>query len=484
MVMSSLIHRHCRSLLAIGVLALLVGACATNPVTGRRELSLVSESQEIAMGLEAAKEAASQMGVYPNPQLQRYVSDVGMPMAKASERPGLPWSFTVIDDPVVNAFALPGGPLFVTRGILAHMNSEAQLASVLGHEIGHVTAKHSVSQMSRAQLAQIGLVGAMIVQPELAPFGELGSAALGLMFLKFGRDDETQADELGFRYMTGQAYDPSEMTEMFRTLERTSGSGGSDVPEWLSTHPDPGNRVNRTQERIASWTRPAASLKTNRDPFLMAIDGIVFGEDPRQGYFQKTAFLHPTLKFRLDFPAEWTTANQPSQVAGISSKQDAIIVLTLAGKASPAQAASEFLRQEGIQSSGVSTTPVNGLPAAVARFAVQTEQGVLAGYAAFVQLDDTTYRILAYTAQANAAAYDGTFRQAIGSFRRLTDPAALAVKPAVLRLVQIRSAMTIAQFQQQYPSSIPIEQLATINGAPTAGTSFPAGSWLKRVVAE
>jgi predicted Zn-dependent protease len=481
--MSSLIHRRYRSLIPLGALVLALGACATNPVTGRREISLISESQEIAMGLEAAKEAANQMGVYPDPQLQRYVSDVGMPMAKGSERPSLPWSFTVIDDPVVNAFALPGGPLFVTRGILAHMNSEAQLASVLGHEIGHVTAKHSVSQMSRVQLAQIGLVGAMIVRPELAPFGELGSSALGLMFLKFGRDDETQADELGFRYMTGQAYDPSEMTEMFRTLARTSGES-SDVPEWLSTHPDPGNRVNRTQERIAAWTPPAGPLKTNRDPFLMAIDGMVFGEDPRQGYFQKTTFLQPTLKFRLDFPAEWTTANQPSQVAGISSRQDAIIALTVAGKTSPAQAANEFLRQEGIQASSPSTSPINGLTAAAGRFTAQTEQGILAGYAAFIQLDDTTYRILAYTAQANIAAYDGIFRQTIGSFRRLTDPAALAVKPAVVRLVQIRSAMTISQFQQQYPSSISIEQLAVINGAPAASTSFPAGSWLKRVAAE
>jgi predicted Zn-dependent protease len=270
---------------------------------------------------------------------------------------------------------------------------------------------------------------------------------------------------------------------MFRTLARTSG-GSSDIPEWLSTHPDPGNRVNRTQERIASWTRPAGTLKTNRDPFLMAIDGVVFGEDPRQGYFQKTVFFHPTLKFRLDFPAGWTTANQPSQVAGISSKQDAIIALTLAGTTSPSQAASEFLRQEGIEAAGTSTAPINGLSAVVGRFNVQTEQGVLSGYAAFIELDETTYRILAYTPQANINSYDGTLRQALGSFRRLTDPAALAVKPNVVRLVQVRSPMTITQFQQQFPSSIPIEQLAVINGAPSASTSFPAGSWLKRVLAE
>ena len=481
--MLSRLHRNHCLLFALGILVLGEGACATNPVTGRREIVLVSESQEIAMGLEAAKEAAGQMGVYPDKELQAYVSGVGMPMAKASERPALPWSFTVIDDPVVNAFARPGGPLFVTRGILAYMNSEAQLASVLGHEIGHVTARHAVSQMSQAQLAQIGLVGAMVVQPELAQFGELGSTALGLMFLKFGRDDELQADELGFRYMTAQTYEPGEMTEVFRTLARTS-ERSADTPEWLSTHPDPGNRVARTEDRIASWTRPAGTLRTNRDAFLKAIDGLVFGEDPRQGYFQKTAFLHPTLKFRLEFPAGWTTANQPSQVAGISAGQDAIIALTLAGKASPSQAAREFLRQEGMEASGTSTAPINGLPAAVGRFSVQAEEGVLSGYAAFIQLDEATYRILAYTPQASFGSYDGVFRQAINSFRRLTDPAALAVKPSLVRLVQIRSAMTITQFQQQYPSSIPVEQLAVINGAAAPSTSFPAGSWLKRVVAE
>ena len=226
-------------------LVLALAACATNPVTGRRELSLIGEQQEIAMGLEAAKSASAEMGVYPDSVLQRYVSALGMPLARASERPNLPWSFTVIDDPVVNAFALPGGPLFVTRGILAHMNSEAQLVSVLGHEIGHVTAKHSVSQMSRAQLTQGLFIGAMILRPELQQFGNLGSQALGLMFLKFGRDDETQADELGFRYMTNASYDPAEMAEMFKTLDRTGG-GGDQTPEWLSTHPNPGNRVTKT----------------------------------------------------------------------------------------------------------------------------------------------------------------------------------------------------------------------------------------------
>lgn len=465
------------------VFALALTACATNPVTGKRELSLVSESQEVQMGLQAAKEAAQQMGVYPDSQLQRYVSALGMPIARASERPGLPWSFTVIDDPVVNAFALPGGPIFVTRGILAYMNSEAQLVSVLGHEIGHVTAKHSVSQMSKAQLAQIGLVGAMIVKPELQQFGNLGSQALGLMFMKFGRDDETQADDLGFRYMTKESYDPAEMTEMFRTLERTS-AGSESTPEWLSTHPDPGNRVNKTQERIAAWTRPAGALKVNRDVFLQRIDGIIFGEDPRQGFFEQQVFYHPQLRFRFDFPSGWRTQNAPSQVAGVSSAQDAIVVLSSAGNAAPAQAAQQFMSQQGIQSLGSSNNSINGMPATVAQFRAQTEQAVIAGYAAFIQMDGSTYQILAYTDQSRISSYDGVFRNTIGSFQRVTDSRILSVKPQRVRLVRLPSAMTLAQFHQQYPSPVPIEQVALINGMDSASTSMPAGSWVKRVVVE
>ena len=481
--MSSSFPAGFRALYPRCVLAVVLTACATNPVTGRRELSLISESQEVSMGLEAAKQAAAQMGVYPDSQLQRYVSGLGMALARNSERPGLPWSFTVIDDPVVNAFALPGGPIFVTRGILGYMNSEAELVSVLGHEIGHVTAKHSVNQMSRAQLAQIGLVGVMIAKPELAGLADLGSQAMGLMFMKFGRDDETQSDDLGFRYMTQAGYDPAEMTEMFRTLDRTSG-GSDETPEWLSTHPNPGNRVEKTQERIAAWTRPAGQLKVNRDVFLRHIDGMVFGEDPRNGYFQQQVFLHPTLRFRFDYPSGWKTQNMADQVVGVSAQQDAIIVLSGAANAAPSQALQQFLGQQGIRSGGVSNASINGLPAATAQFAAQTEQAVLAGYVAFVQLDGTTYRLLAYTDQQRASSYDGVFRQSIGSFQRLTDQRALSVKPARLRLVQLSSAMTLTQFNQQYPSVIPIAELTVINGMDSPTASIPSGSWVKRVVVE
>lgn len=457
-----------------------LATCATNPVTGRRELSLVSESQEIGMGQEGAQQVVASIGVVPDSALQRYVSALGMAMARASERPNLPWSFVVVDDPMVNAFALPGGPIFITRGILSHMNSEAQLVSVLGHEIGHITAKHSVQQMSQSQLAQIGLIAAVIAKPGLAQFGDLASQGMGLLFMKFGRDDETQADDLGFRYMLSSGYAPREMAEMFRTLERLGGGAeGGRVPEWLSTHPDPGNRVQKTLDRVAAQPSLPPNLKVDRDAFLQRTTGLVFGENPREGFFRQTQFMHPDLKFQLDFPSGFKTQNQKSAVVGVSSQQDAIVALSLA-EGAPGQAASQFLGQQGIQSNGISSGSINGLSASSATFTAQTDQGVLAGNVAFVTLDGLTFRLLAYTPQQQYGGYRGAFAQSLGSFRRLTDPAALNVQPARVHLVRLSRAMTITEFHQAYPSTIPLAQVALINGV-DANTPIPAGTMVKRV---
>jgi predicted Zn-dependent protease len=478
--------RPAYSAVALLLLATLATACATNPATGRRELSLIPQGQEIAMGLEGAKAAAAQMGVYPDSGIQRYINQLGQSLARASERPDLPWSFTVVDDPMVNAFALPGGPIFFSRGILTHMNSEAQLVAVLGHEIGHVTAKHSVSQMSKQQIFQIGMIGAMVVKPELQQFGQAASQGLGLLFLKFGRDDETQADELGFRYMTKANYAPSEMAEMFRTLGRLSGDGESSrgTPEWMSTHPDPGNRVQKTLERIAAAPAPFTNAKVERDAFLRRLEGMVFGEDPRNGYFQQTAFIHPTLRFRFDFPQGWRTQNGAEQVVGASAQGDAQIALTLAGNVAPTAALQRFSQQQGVQMGQASSNAINGNPAAIAQFIAQNQDGSqLAGYVAYIQQDNVTYQLLAITPRQQIQAYDAAFRSTIGSFQRVTDTRLLNVKPQRLRIVQIRSAMTLAQFNQQNPSVIPMAQLALINGVEQSAT-IPAGTLVKRVVQE
>ncbi|RPJ83768.1 MAG: peptidase M48, partial [Acidobacteria bacterium] len=233
-------QRRACGYLRISLFGFLAVTCATNPVTGKRELALISEAQEIEMGREADKEVSAAYGIYPDEALQRYVQTLGASIAARTERPKLPWTFRVVDDPSVNAFAIPGGFIYVTRGILTHLNSEAELVGILGHEIGHVTARHSVNQMSKQQLAQIGLIAGMVLSPEVARFGNLLQTGVGLLFLKYGRDDERQADQLGLKYMVANGYDPRRLVNVFQMLDgvsRQEGGGGGRLPEWLSTHP-------------------------------------------------------------------------------------------------------------------------------------------------------------------------------------------------------------------------------------------------------
>ena len=471
------------ALMLVAGLTVVPGGCARNPVTGKSELSLVSESQEIEMGKQSAQQVAQSIGYYQDPALQSYVSEIGMKMAKASERPNLPWEFHVVNDASVNAFALPGGFIFVTRGLMTAINDEAELATVVGHEIGHVTNRHSVQQISKAQLAQLGLGLGSVLSQDVARLAGLASQGLSLLFLKYSRDAENQADMAGFRYALNQNYDVREMSNVFETLDRISEtSGGGRLPEWLATHPNPGTRIENTQARLDTLSRSLGNAVTNRDVYLQHIANMTYGEDPRQGFFENGTFYHPDLRFQLTFPQGWQTQNGAAAVVAQSPEQDAIIQLALAGKGSPEDAARQFLSQEGVQPGNTSTASINGLPAASGYFSAQTEQGTIQGLVSFISYDGNTYGILGYTPQGKLSTYDGAFRQTIGSFSQLRNQAALSVKPAKVELVKLPREMTLEQFNQQYPSSIKIEELAIINELESPQTMVPQGRVLKRVV--
>ncbi len=477
-------RRAVLALLATALVAGPVASCARNPVTGRNEISLVSEGQEIQMGQQAAQEVAQSIGFVEDPGLQAYVADIGKRMAAKSERPNLPWEFHVVNDAAVNAFALPGGFIYVTRGLLAHMNSEAELATVLGHEVGHVTARHSVQQISKAQLATLGLGVGSILSSDIAQFAGIASQGLGVLFLKYGRDAENQADQLGFRYALGLNYDVREMANVFQTLNRASqvGGGGGRLPEWLSTHPNPENRVAKTQERLDTLQAPLGNTIVGRDEFLQQIDGITFGEDPRQGFFEGTTFYHPDMRFQLRFPDGWKTQNTPSAVVAVSPKEDAIIQLGLAGNTPPREAASKFLSQQGVKAGDGSTRSINGNPAATSYFQAQTEQGVIEGLVSFISYGGRTFGLMGYTPQGNLRNYDNDFGMTIDSFDQLRNAAALQVKPATLQLVKLTREMTLQQFNQQYPSTTGIEELAIINELEGPESMIPRGRVVKRVV--
>jgi predicted Zn-dependent protease len=458
-------------------------ACARNPVTGKREIALVSESQEIQMGQQYAQQIVKSMGVYDDKKVQDYVTRLGMAIATTSERPKLPWAFYVMDDPTVNAFALPGGSIFITRGILTHMNDEAELVGVLGHEIGHVTARHSVQQMTRQQIAQVGLGVGSILSSEVAQYAGLASQGLGVLFLKYGRDAESQSDLLGFKYMVREGYDPHAMAAMFTTLQRVSRlEGAGDIPEWESTHPDPGNRIEATMKRLDTLSVPTSKLRYGREEYLPVLTGMTYGEDPRQGYIEGNTFYHPGLRFKLDLPTGWQAQNTPEALAAVSPQQDAMFQLTAPGRGTPDEAAKQFFGQEGIKSADVSSSPVNGNAAVSGLFEAQTEQGAVQGVVAFVQYGDLTYRLLGYTPAGKLQAYEKTFRSSIASFAELKDKARLEVTPYQVALVEVDREMTVTEFNKQHPSTIPVERVAVVNGLDTPEDRIPAGTTFKSII--
>ena len=432
-------HAVIASLLAAGL-----AACATNPVTGKRELALMSEAQEIELGRKSDAEIRQTMGVYNDPELQRYVQQIGLRLAKSSERPNLPWSFAVVDSPAINAFAVPGGFIYLTRGILPFLDDEAELAGVLGHEIGHVTARHTVAQYSRQTAAGVGLGVLGIFIPAVGQAAPIAEAGLGALFLKYGRDDEREADRLGVAYNARNGWDPAGVAGMLNTLARLEEASGQrrGVPNWLSTHPAPADRVQEVQTLIDEARKTSDARATNEQAFLEQIDGIVFGDSPEKGLVRGGEFLHSDLRFGLRFPDGWEISNTDAQVAAKRPNADHYMILELvqAQGGSLEQIAQQQMAKAGFQLVDGSRTTINGLNAVVGTYS-GTLQGLgqAGARAAHIQHGDRIYLLvgIAPAAQFNAAA--GTFNQAIGTFRPLTAAQASAVRPNLVDLYTARA---------------------------------------------
>lgn len=468
-----------RMLTAAAGMVLALSACATNPATGGMMLSLVSESREIEMGRQFSEIVTQQFGIYDDDNLQAYVDSVGQELAAVSERPQLPWSFQVVDDPVINAFALPGGPIYLARGIMAHFNSEAEMASVLGHELGHITARHIVEAMSRQQLAQIGFTAGMIAVPAIRPFGNVLSSGIGLLFLKYSRDDESQSDLLGHRYMTRLGYDPVSAVDMFKILERQRRATGRSVPEWQASHPNPGNRIADAEGRAAADGYPGGTVRRNE--YLRHIEGLVVGEDPTQGYFEDDRFLHPDLRFQLDFPAGWERQNKPSDVTAISPNEDAIVELTLAAGQMPTEAADEFFGDKGVRQRSRADRTINGLSAVMGGFRASTRGGTIEGLVLFIRHRDLTYQILGYSSSSRFGRYSPEFERVLESFAPLTDERLLDVERKRIEIVEVPKSMTVETFDDRFPSTIPFDELLLLNGW-LPGQRIEEGILVKRVV--
>jgi predicted Zn-dependent protease len=467
------------------LLVLTVTSCSVNPATGKRQLSLISEEQEIAMGKEADAQVSQQLGLYPDESLQRYLQDLGETLAAESERPNLPWTFRVVDDEVVNAFALPGGFIYITRGILTHLGAEAELVGILGHEMGHVTARHSVNQMSKGMLAQIGLGVGSVLSPELASLSGLAQTGLSLLFLKYSRDDERQADELAFRYTGRSGYDPRGLVEVFEMLERVSGQasgGGGDLPNWLATHPQPEKRRELAEEVVAGLDVDFKDFRINREGFMRRLDGMVFGSDPRQGYFRDERFFHPDMGFELTFPDGWKAMNLRQAVVAQQPQGEAVIALTLAAE-SDAQAAARAFAAQGVTPAREWHDRIGGQRAVSYYFSADLQGTPIGGLAVFLEHDKRVFRLLGYTTQARWDAHRDAFERSLDSFHRITDRRILDVEPLRVEVERLDRPTTVARLADRRDVPVSVEELALLNNV-DPDEELEAGDWVKIVVGE
>jgi predicted Zn-dependent protease len=443
--------------------------CATNPVTGKRQVVLMSEEQEIAMGREADPQIVAQFGLYQDKALQDFITQKGKAMAAISHRPNLNYEFKIVDSDVLNAFAVPGGYVYFTRGIMAHFNNEAEFAGVLGHEIGHITARHTVSQQSRAVLGQIGLIGAMIIRPELAQLGEAASQGLGLLFLKYGRDAERESDRLGVEYSSKINYDAQEMADFFTTLERKGEeSGASQIPNFMSTHPNPGERNVTVAKLAAEWKQKLnlTNPQVNRNSYLQRIDGLIYGEDPKQGFVENSFFYHPVLKFQFPIPQGWAHQNSPTRFQMAPKDGKAMMMLMLAQGKSVQEAANAAMQQYKLQPVDSREVSVNGLPAmAVVADQRQQQGGVIRTLSYFIQYGGNMYHIIGVSSLNDFNAYTTFFNNTMQNFRELTDASKINKKPERIRVKTVNQEGTLEQVLRRYNvTDKRLSELALVNG--------------------
>ena len=410
---------------------LLLAGCATNPATGRRQLILMSEQEEIQIGRQSDGEIRGQMGLYDDAELPAYVRGVGQKLLGTSHRPALPWSFAVVDQPAVNAFAVPGGFIYLTRGILPFLRDEAELAAVLGHEIGHVDARHSAEAYSKQLSAGFGLAIAGVLAPSTQRLQGLAGAGLGVLFLKFGRDAELESDRLGVGYAASAGWDPQGVPGLLSTLARLDAAGGSSrgVPNWALTHPPAADRVERIQEVVSAT--PAGSRATNASELERHLDGLVFGDSREKGIVRGNEFLHPVLRFAVNFPAGWQVSNGDTQVvARRDESSNSVMLLQLTQGSGPIdQLATAQMTQAGWRPVSGERGSINGLDAYVGTYQGAISNTAVTLQAAHVRAGNQVYVIAGVAPGADFQAASPQFTSAIRTFRTLSAVEAERIQP-------------------------------------------------------
>ena len=456
-------------------------ACMRDYVTGKRTFSLITESQEIAMGREADPQIIAEFGLYEDQKLTAYIDSLGQAIARISHRPNLKYTFRVLDSPIVNAFALPGGWVYFTRGILAHFNSEAELVGVIGHEVGHIVARHGAEQISKAQLAGLALGIGAAVSAEFRRFSKVAEVGLGLLFLKFSRNQEAESDRLGVEYATRLGYNAHRMADFFKTIARLSAKSGQRIPTFLSTHPNPVDREARIHQLTEEWQKriPYKPKAESKIDYLRRIEGIVYGEDPRQGFVENNMFYHPDLRFQFPVPSGWSVTNSPGAVQMVNAQKTAAIQLTLSTAATPMKAADDFIAKAGGKVLEKRRIRVNGMVAVRVEMRLTSSENELQVLSHFIKKGKTVFVFHGFTAPEKFDRYLETFNGVARGFDRLRNPAALKKEPLRIRIRRVPKKMTLkSAFKRFGVKSEHHEELAILNGMRLTD-ELPRGEWIK-----
>jgi predicted Zn-dependent protease len=476
------------------VLAVIAG-CATNPVTGKQDFVLMSEKDEINLGKQVNQQVLQQYQVYSDPSLQDYVQYVGEKLAAKSDRPDLQYHFTVLDSDEVNAFALPGGYIYITRGIMAYLNSEAELAAVLGHEIGHVAARHAVRQYSARQLTGWGAaLGAIFVPGLNQVAGQQLVGLLGTALLRgYGREQELQADKLGAKYLARSGYNPEAMMDVLRTLKnqetfemklaRAENREPHIYHGLFASHPDNDTRLKEVVASAES-AKTAQTTFIGRTDYLRRIDGLVFGEDTRNGIIKGRDFYHGGLDFAVRFPQHWKIHNLPDRVMAVAQANDAMLQLSTL-PADPRQTPQQFMASKlGLKavSRGQAMT-LHGLPAYTATGLVNTSNGQTLARLTVIYHQNRAFILAGMTQDGSLGGYDSAFLQTARSFRPLTSAEqAYAMRTNHVELVQTDAGTTFRELAAQAPlEKFPEDQIRLLNAMYPKGKLRP-GELIKTVV--
>lgn len=452
-----------------------------SPVTGTKRAYAYSWQQEVELGKDVDSEIISQFGLYNDPSISDYFSEISSVILENShmrreDTPekfrGTEFTFRVLDSPVVNAFALPGGYVYVTRGLMAHLNNEAQLAVVIGHEIGHVAARHASQRGLQQAIGQAVVVGGAIIGQEfLGVSGEnilnLSGQAAQLIFLSYSRDHERESDRLGVEYAAMTGYQAAEGAKFFTSLKRLSDKSGGGVPNLLSSHPDPGEREKTIPEKAEEWRQKGYEQTVlNKEEYMQLLDGMVFGENPRDGFERDNRFYHPNLEFQFPVPSGWNLINQPSQVVMVSAEEKGVSIFRIDGEAETARASVQnFLSNNEIETDSQRSTQSSGRYRAYeADFTVQQDSQTLGVHLFAVEFEGSVYTFLSYSSESDFADFLPTFRETAKGLNRLTDPSILNINPVTIRVTRTTGEDVFSRLLPgQLPMNIDKEEVAILN---------------------